>query len=188
MTALRRWLSGRGCRGRPSSSVPGLPAGAQTRRPMTLIDLAELPRLLGAAAFARRPDARVHAVRADWKAGRPIWHLWRQDVNGGAPVQLTFTEGGDIPAPRTSAGRRTARRCCSCAPARSRCSPPTAASRAPSPVTRRAPSVADRGRRTARPSISSPPIRRPPTNASATRCATMCSRSRRTTSRGSSGK
>ena len=38
--------------------------------------------------------------KVDWKAGRPIWHLWRQDING-SPVQLTFSEGGDIPAPRS---------------------------------------------------------------------------------------
>ena len=56
--------------------------------------------------------------RADWKAGRPIWHLWRQDIGGGAPVQLTFTEGGDIPARAAFAGRPTARRFCSCATVR----------------------------------------------------------------------
>src|SRR4029450_13251767 len=34
------------------------------------------------------------------RAGGPIWHLWRRDING-SPVQLTFSEGGDIPAPRS---------------------------------------------------------------------------------------
>ena len=32
----------------------------------------------------------------DWTAGRPIYHLWRQDTRGGAPVQLT-TGAGDTP-------------------------------------------------------------------------------------------
>ena len=36
--------------------------------------------------------------RPDWKLGRPVWQLWRQDIGGGAPVQLTFTDGGDHPA------------------------------------------------------------------------------------------
>jgi dipeptidyl aminopeptidase/acylaminoacyl peptidase len=99
MTALCRWLWA------TTASVvllsaPGLPAGAQTRRPMTLVDLAELQRLL---APRLSPDGRTLAYmlsKVDWKAGRPIWHLWRQDVNG-TPVQLTFSEGGDIPAPRS---------------------------------------------------------------------------------------
>src|SRR5437867_2518807 len=78
----------------------GLAAHAQTRRPMTLVDIAELQRL---AAPRLSPDGRTLAymlTKVDWKAGRAIAHLWRQDVNG-APVQLTFSEGGDIPAPRS---------------------------------------------------------------------------------------
>ncbi len=65
---------------------------------MTLIDLAELPRLL---APQLSPDGQTLAYflsSADWKAGRPVYHVWRQAL-GGAPAQLTFSEGGDIPAP-----------------------------------------------------------------------------------------
>ena len=68
---------------------------------MTLVDLAELPRLL---APQLSPDGRTLAYflsAPDWKAGRPVFHLWRQAVAGGAPKQLTFSEGGDIPAPNT---------------------------------------------------------------------------------------
>jgi dipeptidyl aminopeptidase/acylaminoacyl peptidase len=74
---------------------------AQTRRPMTLVDIAELPRVL---IPQLSPDGRTLVYmqsRADWKANRPVWHMWRQDVGGGAPTQLTFSEGGDIPAPRS---------------------------------------------------------------------------------------
>jgi len=75
------------------------PTHAQTRRPMTLVDIAELPRVL---IPQLSPDGRTLVYmqsRADWKAGRPVWHIWRQDVGGGPPTQLTFSEGGDIPAP-----------------------------------------------------------------------------------------
>ena len=36
-------------------------------------------------------------TRADWKANRPISHIWRQDI-GGAPVQLTNGDAGEIRA------------------------------------------------------------------------------------------
>jgi hypothetical protein len=64
---------------------------------MSLIDLAELPRIIMPQLS---PDGRVLIYlqsHADWKLGRPIWQLWRQDVGGGAPAQLTFGAAGDIP-------------------------------------------------------------------------------------------
>jgi len=73
---------------------------AEGRRPMSLVDIAELQRV---TAPRLSPDGRTLAymlTKVDWKLGRPIAHLWRQDLHGAA-VQLTFSEGGDIPAPRT---------------------------------------------------------------------------------------
>ena len=61
---------------------------------MSLVDLAEVPRVLDPQLS---PDGRylTYALgRVDWKANRLISQLWRQDVNGGAPVQLTFAENG----------------------------------------------------------------------------------------------
>ena len=72
---------------------------AQGRRPMTLVDIAELPRL---NVPQLSPDGRTLVYflsAADWKADRPVYHLWRQTVGGGAPAQMTFSEGGDVPAP-----------------------------------------------------------------------------------------
>jgi dipeptidyl aminopeptidase/acylaminoacyl peptidase len=73
------------------------PLGAQAPRPISIVELAELPRIFSPALS---PDGRTLVYmlsRSDWKSGRLIWHLWRQEIGGGAPVQLTFTETGDIP-------------------------------------------------------------------------------------------
>jgi dipeptidyl aminopeptidase/acylaminoacyl peptidase len=75
--------------------------------PMTLVELAELPRVIGPQLS---PDGRMVAymlTQADWKAGRLVYHLWRQEVSGGAPTQLTFSEAGDIPVVRWSPDSRT---------------------------------------------------------------------------------
>jgi len=72
---------------------------APARKPMTLVDLAQLQRIAGAPPQLS-PDGKTVAYflsRTDWKAGRLIFQLWRQDVDGGAPVQLTFTDGGVQP-------------------------------------------------------------------------------------------
>src|SRR6185295_5021311 len=77
----------------------GAPIRGQSRRPMTLMDVAELPRIAGAAPQLS-PDGKALAYllsHADWKAGRLVFQLWRQDIGGGAPRQLTFTEGGVQP-------------------------------------------------------------------------------------------
>jgi len=65
---------------------------------MTLVDLAELPRVFTPQLS---PDGKMLAYMlsgADWKTNRLVFHLWRQEVAGGAPLQLTFTETGEIPA------------------------------------------------------------------------------------------
>jgi hypothetical protein len=61
-------------------------AHAQARRPMSLVDIAELPRVLDPEIS---PDGRfvTYALsHADWKLNRPVWNLWRQEVSGGSPV------------------------------------------------------------------------------------------------------
>ena len=84
--------------------LPGLPdrsVHAQSKRPFTLIELAELPRLFSPQLS---PDGRTLAYflsNADWKTNRLVFHLWRQPI-GGAPEQLTFSEAGDIPIARWS--------------------------------------------------------------------------------------
>jgi len=75
---------------------PTVTSQTHARRPMTLVDLAELQRLLDPQLS---PDGRTLTYmrsHADWTAGRPVWNLWRQPI-GGAPEQLTFGETGEAP-------------------------------------------------------------------------------------------
>ncbi|MGH9141898.1 MAG: prolyl oligopeptidase family serine peptidase [Vicinamibacterales bacterium] len=70
-----------------------------TRKPMSLTDLAALPRIAGAPPQLS-PDGKSVAyllTKTDWKAGRLIFQLWRQEVGGGVPEQLTFGDGGVQP-------------------------------------------------------------------------------------------
>ena len=63
------------------------PLGAQPRKPISIVELAEVQRILSPALS---PDGRTLAYmlsRADWRSGRLIWKLWRQDTGGGAYVR-----------------------------------------------------------------------------------------------------
>ena len=65
---------------------------------MSILDLAELPRLLDPQLS---PDGRsvIYTVtRADWKANRPVPHIWRQAIGGGLPLQITNGENGELSA------------------------------------------------------------------------------------------
>src|SRR5438045_2721117 len=84
------------------SAVPDGLAHAQSKRPFTLVSLAELSRLAGPQLS---PDGKTLAYFVsvtDWKLNRSVFHLWRQPAAGGAPQQLTFTETGDTPVVRWS--------------------------------------------------------------------------------------
>lgn len=75
-------------------------SSAQTpsRRPMTLVDVAELPRL-GDPALS--PDGRFvtyYLLRTDWTSARQVPHIWRQPTAGGAAEQLTFADAGETNA------------------------------------------------------------------------------------------
>src|SRR5215467_4565002 len=74
----------------------GTHPGAQGPRPLTLISLAEIPRITDVQLS---PDGRSLSYmlgRADWKANVPVSHIWRQAVSGGSPVQLTSGESGEL--------------------------------------------------------------------------------------------
>jgi len=86
--------------------IGGLRSGAQSPKPLTLISLAEIPRI---SDVQLSPDGRFVSYtlgRADWKAGRSVPHIWRQAVAGGTPTQLTSGESGEALA-RWSPDSRT---------------------------------------------------------------------------------
>ena len=64
---------------------------------MTLVQLAELPRLVDPQLAPNGRAVAYMLATPDWAAGRQIFHLWRQDVAGGAPVALTSGLPGDAP-------------------------------------------------------------------------------------------
>ncbi len=68
---------------------------------MTLVDLREVPSVLDPQLA---PDGRAVVYQlnqVDWKANRRPGHIWRQEVAGGAPVQLTSGASGES-SPRWS--------------------------------------------------------------------------------------
>jgi dipeptidyl aminopeptidase/acylaminoacyl peptidase len=74
------------------------PAYAQGARPMTLVDLLNVPNL---ADPQLSPDGRqiVYVLgKPDWKANKRISHIWRINTDGSGEVQLTSgTEGESSP-------------------------------------------------------------------------------------------
>ena len=85
MTVLRRWLWAAAA-AVALLSVPGPPAGAQTRRPMTLVDIAELQRLL---APRLSPDGRTLAFLSARDEGKT--QIWLLNRAGGEAQRLTNT-------------------------------------------------------------------------------------------------
>ena len=72
-----------------------LPAAGQDRRPMTIVDLIEMP---GIGSPAISPDGEqllFTRTDADWEANDTRTHIWRVGLDGGAPVQMTNGEHGE---------------------------------------------------------------------------------------------
>src|SRR5437867_3424223 len=79
-----------------------LAAGAQARRPMTLVDMLEVPQISDPQLS---PDGRQVAFvesRADWKANNRVSHIWRVNLDGSGVVQMTNGPRGES-SPRWSA-------------------------------------------------------------------------------------
>ncbi|UCF41437.1 MAG: S9 family peptidase [Gemmatimonadota bacterium] len=74
-----------------------LPATAlgQAKRPMTIVNLLEVPQLRDPQLAPDGSQLLYVLGEADWKANRRISHIWRINVDGTAPVQLTNGEDGE---------------------------------------------------------------------------------------------
>jgi dipeptidyl aminopeptidase/acylaminoacyl peptidase len=81
-------------------------ADTPVRHPLTLVELAELPRLFSPQLAPDGSTLAYFVSGADWKTSRLVFHLWRQPIRG-APQQLTFSEGGDTPVVRWSPDGKT---------------------------------------------------------------------------------
>ena len=77
----------------------------QSPRPMTLVDLREVPSLLDPQLAPDGHALLYQLNQIDWKANRRPGHIWRQDLPAGTPVRLTAGDTGES-SPRWSADSR----------------------------------------------------------------------------------
>src|SRR5581483_12425886 len=83
-------------------------AGAQAKRPMTLIDLFAVPHV---ADPQLAPDGRqvLFTMDApDWTANRRVGHVWRINADGSGLAQLTSGERGETSPRRSPDGTQIA--------------------------------------------------------------------------------
>src|SRR6185369_387922 len=73
------------------------PAAPQNPQPISLVQLAEMPRLFDPQLSPDGKSVAYMLGSADWNAGRLAFHLWRQNTAGGGPVALTPGSSGDVP-------------------------------------------------------------------------------------------
>jgi dipeptidyl aminopeptidase/acylaminoacyl peptidase len=87
-------------------AVVPAPAAAQAKRPMSFVDIIDMPLVQDPQLS---PDGRQVVFvlnRSDWRANRPIAHIYRIGIDGSNQVQLTFGERGES-TPRWSPDGRS---------------------------------------------------------------------------------
>ncbi len=84
----------------------GAAVRTQSPRPMSIVDLLNVPRLSDPQLSPAGKDVLYTRADADWKSGRRVSHIWRASVDGGQPVQLTSGAEGETD-PRWSPDGRT---------------------------------------------------------------------------------
>ncbi len=88
---VRRWAGWLGV----LALLPSTFGWAAAKRPMSLIDLLEVPNLSDPQLSPKGDRVAYELARADWKANRRIGHIWMVDTAGGSAVQLTNGPDGD---------------------------------------------------------------------------------------------
>ena len=85
---------------KPATTVAAHPPTAAAHPPpagMSLVQLAELPRVIDPQLSPTGRAVVYMRATADWNAGRQTFHLWRQDVGAATPVALTSASQSDTP-------------------------------------------------------------------------------------------
>ena len=77
------------------------PLTGQDRRPMTIVDLIEIPGLGSPAISPDGSQVLYTRTDADWDANGTVTHIWRVGMDGGGSVQMTNGENGES-SPRWS--------------------------------------------------------------------------------------
>jgi dipeptidyl aminopeptidase/acylaminoacyl peptidase len=70
---------------------------AQAKRPMTMVDLLEIPSLSDAQLSPDGQELLFVLAQVDWEANGNARHIWRGNVDGSPPVQLTHGSGESSP-------------------------------------------------------------------------------------------
>ena len=73
------------------------PAPAPEKRPMTAVDLLEIPDLETPELAPDGRRALFVLEETDWEANEQVGHVWRVDTGGGEPLQLTRGDGESSP-------------------------------------------------------------------------------------------
>src|SRR5687767_13979487 len=81
---------------RQAPPAPGSSSSPGPTRSLTIVGLAELPRLLDPQLSPDGQSVLYTLMRADWRLNRQVGHLWRQPVGDGAPIQLTNGDTGEV--------------------------------------------------------------------------------------------
>lgn len=83
-------------------------AAAQTKRPMSPVDLLEVPRVLDPQLSPDGAHVLYVLDRPDWKENRRVGHIWRAKADGSRAVQLTHGQRGETTPRWSPDGRRIA--------------------------------------------------------------------------------
>ncbi len=89
----------------PLGGVAISAGSGQARRPMSLVDVVQVPRILDVQLAPDGRSVTYMLSRADWKANRQIPHIWKQEIGSGAPMQMTFGDGAEAGARWSPDGR-----------------------------------------------------------------------------------
>jgi dipeptidyl aminopeptidase/acylaminoacyl peptidase len=86
--------------------VAGSLVSAQSKRALTFVDVIEMPLISEPQLSPDGKQVLFVLSKPDWKANRPIGHIYRVNANGTNQVQLTFGERGES-SPRWSPDGKT---------------------------------------------------------------------------------